>query len=60
MSEEQNSQEQTGGEQTEDVKEYAKDSPADEATDAPSGKEGITEGDETLADDQGAFQPESS
>lgn len=46
--------------QTEDGKDYAKDSPADEASDAPSGKDGITPGDETLTDDQAAFQPESS
>lgn len=46
--------------QTEDGKDYAKDSPADEASDAPTGKEGITEGDKTLADDQATFQPESS
>lgn len=46
--------------QTEDAKEYAKDSPADEATDAPTGKEGVTASDETLADDQATFQPEST
>lgn len=46
--------------QDQQAKDYAKDSPEDEATDAPTGKEGLTPGDETLPDDQGAFQPESS
>ena len=46
--------------QTEEGKDYAKDSPADEASDAPTGKEGITEGDKTLPDDQATFQPEST
>lgn len=48
------------GKQTEDGKDYAKDSKQDRETDAPSGKEGTTAGDETLPDDQGTFQPESS
>lgn len=46
--------------QSDDAKDYAHDSPADEATEAPTGKEGTTEGDETLPEDQAAFQPESS
>lgn len=46
--------------QTEDAQDYAKDSPADEASEAPTGKEGITEGDKTLPDDQATFQPEST
>lgn len=46
--------------QTEDGRDYAKDSEQDRATDAPTGKEGTTEGDETLPDDQAAFQPDSS
>ena len=46
--------------QTDDGSDYAKDSPQDETTDAPTGKEGVTESDETLPDDQAAFQPESS
>ncbi len=47
-------------EQTADGKDYAKGSEEDQKSDAPTGKEGLTPGDETLADDQGAFQPESS
>jgi hypothetical protein len=47
-------------EQTDDGKDYAKDSEKDRETDAPTGKEALTPGDETLPDDQGAFQPESS
>ena len=46
--------------QTEDGKDYAKGSESDAQTEAPTGKEGVTEGDETLPDDQAAFQPESS
>lgn len=46
--------------QTEDGKDYAKGSEQDQKTDAPTGKEGTTSGDETLAEDQAAFQPESS
>ena len=46
--------------QTEDGSDYAKDSPKDESSEAPTGKEGVTESDETLPDDQAAFQPESS
>lgn len=46
--------------QTEDGKDYAKDSEQDAKTDAPTGKEGVTPGDETLPDDQKTFQPESS
>lgn len=49
-----------GGEQTEDAKDYAKGSEQDQKTEAPTGKEGTTPGDETLPDDQAAFQPESS
>ena len=48
------------GKQTEDGKDYAKGSAQDQKTDAPTGKEATTPGDETLADDQAAFQPESS
>ena len=47
-------------EQTEDGKDYAKGSEQDQKSDAPTGKEGLTPGDETLPDDQAAFQPESS
>ena len=47
-------------EQTGDAKDYAKGSEEDQKTDAPSGKEATTPGDETLPDDQAAFQPESS
>lgn len=47
-------------EQTEDGKDYAKGSEQDQKTDAPTGKEATTPGDETLSDDQAAFQPESS
>lgn len=47
-------------EQTEDDKDYAKGSEEDQKTDAPTGKEGTTPGDETLPDDQATFQPESS
>ena len=47
-------------EQAEDGKDYAKGSEEDQKTDAPTGKEGLTPGDETLPDDQAAFQPESS
>ena len=39
---------------------YAKGSEEDRKTDAPTGKEATTPGDETLPDDQAAFQPESS
>ncbi len=46
--------------QTEDGKDYAKGSDKDAKTDAPTGKEATTKSDETLPDDQGAFQPESS
>lgn len=46
--------------QTSDGKDYAKGSEMDQATDAPTGKEAVTENDETLPDDQAAFQPESS
>ncbi len=46
--------------QTSDGKDYAKGSEMDEATDAPTAKEAVTRSDETLADDQAAFQPESS
>lgn len=46
--------------QTEDGKDYANDSEQDEATDAPTSKEGVTAGDETLPDDQKTFQPEST
>jgi hypothetical protein len=49
-----------GTEQTDDGKDYAKDSEKDRESDAPTGKEGLTPGDQTLPDDQGAFQPESS
>ncbi len=47
-------------EQEETGKDYAKGSEEDQKTDAPTGKEAITEGDETLPEDQAAFQPESS
>ncbi len=46
--------------QTEDGKDYASGSERDQKTDAPTGKEGTTAGDETLPDDQTAFQTESS
>ncbi len=46
--------------QTSDGKDYAKGSEQDRATDAPTGKEAVTESDESLGDDQAAFQPESS
>lgn len=46
--------------QTRDARDYAKGSPEDRSSDAPSGKEGLTEGDKTLPPDQAAFQPESS
>lgn len=42
------------------AKDYAKGSEEDRASDAPTGKEGTTAGDETLPDDQATFQPESS
>lgn len=48
---------QTGDEQ---AKDYAKGSDEDRKAEAPTGKESLTPGDETLPDDQGAFQPESS
>jgi hypothetical protein len=39
---------------------YPKDSAADRAEDAPSGKEAVTEEDAELAEDQSAFQTDSS
>ena len=42
--------------QTDDGSDYAKGSEQDEHTEAPTGKEGVTESDETLPDDQAAFQ----
>jgi hypothetical protein len=40
--------------------EYSKDSAEEEATDAPSGKEAVTDEDENLDEDQTAFQTDSS
>ena len=39
---------------------YEKDSPEDEAHDAPTGKEALTDEDEDLPEDQTAFQTDSS
>jgi hypothetical protein len=39
---------------------YSKGSAEDEATDAPTGKEETTDADEDLAEDQAAFQTDSS
>ena len=39
---------------------YSKDSPEDQATEAPTGKEETTDADEDLAEDQAAFQTDSS
>jgi hypothetical protein len=39
---------------------YAKDSPEDEATDAPTGKEAVTDEDTNLDEDQTALQTDSS
>lgn len=47
-------------EETEEGKDYAKGSEEDRKTDAPTAKEAVTPGDETLPADQAAFQPESS
>lgn len=44
----------------EQAKDYTNDSHEDRKTDAPTGKEGLTPGDETLPDDQATFQPEST
>ncbi|HJR43991.1 MAG TPA: hypothetical protein VJ927_00135 [Actinomycetota bacterium] len=46
--------------QTEDANDYAQGSESDAQTEAPTAKEGVTESDETLPDDQATFQPESS
>ena len=43
-----------------DSPDYAKGDAEDEATDAPTGKEAVTEGDEDLNEDQTAFQTDSS
>jgi hypothetical protein len=47
-------------EQEEKSPDYSKDSAEDRAEDAPSGKEAVTEEDEELAEDQTAFQTDSS
>jgi hypothetical protein len=39
---------------------YSKDSAEDEQTDAPTGKEAVTDEDEKLDEDQTAFQTDSS
>jgi hypothetical protein len=39
---------------------YESGSPEDQAHDAPTGKEAVTEEDEKLPEDQAAFQPDSS
>jgi hypothetical protein len=39
---------------------YEKDSPEDQAHDAPTGKEAVTDEDEKLDEDQTAFQTDSS
>jgi hypothetical protein len=43
-----------------DSPDWSKDSPEDEATNAPTGKEGTTETDEELSDDQLTIQTDSS
>lgn len=45
---------------SEESPDYAKGDPEDRATDAPSGKEAITEADSELDEDQAAFQTDSS
>jgi len=47
-------------ERDEDSPDYSKDSPEDQATDAPTGKEAVTDEDEELDEDQTAFQTDSS
>ncbi len=49
-----------GREPQEDGPDYSKGAPEDKATDAPTGKEAVTDSDEDLTEDQTALQTDSS